>query len=149
MNRVRGYGILAGSLLLAGGLWLFARSHVYATTTAVPAYVVQLADQVAVSNGDPTPTLAYAIRTTRGPAESVATGGDSVDSPEAPVYLVVMYGHFTTNQAPTPNGEVLTGSVVTFTVNTQTQQMMDGSIGNYSPSLASLESLGPLESFTP
>lgn len=150
MRRLVGMGILGASLLIVGALWYFTRSPVYASTTSPPAYVLQAAEQVATGNGDPSPTLAYVINTTRGPAEEVATGGAGVDSTTMPVYLVVMYGQFTCNWASGPAGTTVpTGSVVTFTINqTNTQDLPDYSCGNYSPSLTALESLGPLQSFS-
>ncbi len=112
---------------------------------APPAYIVTMAEQQAKENGDPTPTGAIAVSTTRGAAMHAAAVG-VVNGPTIPVWLVVLHGHFKDRHASVPAGQPLpAGHVILFTVNKRTHQIMDFGIGNRSPKLSSL---GPIENFS-
>lgn len=146
-QRVRA-GILGCLVLLTGALWFFTRAYVYAPTSTPPVYVVRAAEEMAKASADPHPVLAYAIRTTEAVALTGSPNGN-VAAPETRVYLVMLYGQFTADWASPPAGAALpTGTVVTFTINQKTHRVMDMGLGHKTPSLVSLESFGPLQSFT-
>lgn len=142
------YGIFgAAAIVIAVG------SGVYAATTAKaalithtpPAYVMQIAERQAGGSGDPTPTGAVAIDTTRGAAMQAAEAG-GVDGSTIPVWLVVLHGHFKDRNASVPAGQPLpTGGVLVFTIDQRTHQILDYGIGDRPPNLSSL---GTVEHFS-
>jgi hypothetical protein len=148
MHRKTTYWLVVGAaaVLAVGSMALYAAAATAASTAhALPAYVVKIAEQQSKENGDPIPTRAVAVDTTRGAAMAAAAAG-RVDGSMIPVWFVVMDGHFTDHNARVPPGAPLpTGRVIAFTINQHTHHIMDFGIGDRSPNLASL---GTVTSFS-
>jgi hypothetical protein len=146
MHRKTTYWLVGTTAVVAAGsVALYAATTTAASTVHTPAYVVKIAEHEAKENGDPIPTQAVAIDTTRG-AAMVAAAAGGVDGSTIPVWFVVMDGHFKDRNARVPPGAPLpTGRVIAFTINQHAHQIMDFGIGDRSPNLASL---GTVTSFS-
>lgn len=110
-----------------------------ATSTAagaVPTFVSQKAQSVASATGDSTPTSVTAVLTTRAAATALQ-GAQSIDSASAQVWFVEMTGNFVDKNF-FGFGTPPTGTEVDFTVDAQTQDVLDFGISNSPPDLASL-----------
>jgi hypothetical protein len=101
----------------------------------VPDYVGQVAQRTATSMDDPFPTSVSAVLTTRGPAEWL--DGAGVDSPQTPVWFVEMSGSFVDKHffglGPPPKG-----TVVDFTIDTTTHEILDLGVSDKLPNLSQL-----------
>lgn len=75
--------------------------------------------------GDPHPTLAQWVETTRQRAVS-SQSGDTVDSGSTPVYFVVLHGNFVDTKAYVPGGAAYpAGTVLSFTIDAANGQLLD------------------------
>lgn len=103
----------------------------------IPVYV--LAVHEAAENGDRHPTSVQWVKTTRQPAVS-SQSGDRVGSPHRPVYFVVLHGHFVDRNAYYIGraADAPTGSVLSFTIDRRSGQILDFALGNRSPDYAKL-----------
>lgn len=119
------------------------------STPAAPAFaadagvtgvqILQTAGAVAMSLGDPAPTLIQhnAQPVSRAQANRVASG--AVVSGDEPSYLVVARGRFSGGNAPRPSGAAgFGGSVLTIVINAATGQVTDTGLGDRVPDLAAL-----------
>jgi hypothetical protein len=101
--------------------------------------------QVAKLSGDAKPASIMAVTTTRAKALEVATPGDTIPgSTGQTVFLVVMKGSFTLNDAPVPSGaHVPTGHYLAVTFDTTTFRVVDVGLSDKAPP-GSLPRLGPV-----
>lgn len=100
-------------------------------------WLSSLASRVGEQDGDTHPAGGWYVRTTRQTAMD-ATDAGTVDSDEA-VYLVVLRGHFIHSMYYGPAGShAPRGTVVTFTVDPITREILDYGISDTAPDLASL-----------
>lgn len=106
------------------------------TAGAVPSFVSQQAQMFASQMGDSTPTSVTAVLTTRAAATALQ-GAQSIDSGSAQVWFVEMTGNFV-DKNWFGIGTPPTGTEVDFTVDAQTQDVLDFGISNSPPDLASL-----------
>jgi hypothetical protein len=135
-------------LLVAGGVVVAERTAsnnhqggaaVAAGTGAAPSWVAQLAKQRAEENGDPHPSSAQVVMTTRRPAHQMiahAWGGS-----DQPTYLVVLQGHFADTHARTPDGRTVYGTVLMLNIDAATQDILDFGLGYRVPPIAQLGSV--------
>jgi hypothetical protein len=103
-----------------------------------------VAARVAALNGDPHPTKAIAVRSTRKAAVTASSGAD-VDTDQSS-YLIVLHGHFVGHTAPR-GASFPQGSVLTIVVDASTNLVTDWGISDRTPdtsSLGSETSLGDL-----
>ena len=107
-----------------------------AAVGAVPTFVSQKAQSVASAMGDSTPTSVTAVLTTRAAATALQ-GAQSIDSASAQVWFVEMTGNFVDKNF-FGFGTPPTGTEVDFTIDAQTQDILDFGISNAPPDLASL-----------
>jgi hypothetical protein len=99
-----------------------------------------MAEQAAISAGDPGVRLADAVLTTRQAAVTL-TSGSLINSNEA-VYLVQLLGHFTlTNVSIPQNGTAPTGIALSFDVDVSDGNVVDTGLAHKA---ADLSSLGPV-----
>ncbi len=104
----------------------------------IPAYVSQTAQSVASEMGDPTPISVTGVLTTRGAAAALE-GATNVDSASSQVWFVEMTGNFVDKHAfGAPGAAYPSGTEVDFTIDTQTQHVLDFGISNSPPDLSSL-----------
>jgi len=96
-------------------------------------------------SGDAKPASIMAVTTTRASALKVATPGDTMPgSTGQTVYLVVMKGSFTLNDASVPpGGHAPTGHYLAVTFDTTTFHTLDLGLSDHAPP-GSLRSLGPV-----
>jgi hypothetical protein len=101
----------------------------------------------AAMSGDATPASIMAVTTTRAKALEAATPGDTLPgSAGQTVYLAVMKGNFTLNDASVPPGaHAPTGHYLAITFDAATFQTMDVGLSDQAPPV-SLRSLGPVSS---
>ena len=96
-----------------------------------------VAARVAALNGDPHPTKATAVRSTRKAAVTASSGAD-VDTDQSS-YLIVLHGHFVGYAAKLPRGAPLPrGSVLTIVVDASTDLVTDWGISDRPPDTSSL-----------
>ena len=103
-----------------------------------------VAARVAALHGDPHPTKAIAVRSTRKAAVTASSGAD-VDTDQSS-YLIVLHGHFVGHTAPR-GASFPQGSVLTIVVDASTNLVTDWGISDRTPdtsSLGSETSLGDL-----
>jgi hypothetical protein len=118
-------------------------------SSVIPAAAARQLDtimlRVATMSGDPKPAWIEAVKTTRDKALTVATPGDTIPgSARQTVYLVVMKGNFTLNDASIPpHAHAPTGHYLAITFNPATFQGMDLGLSKQAPPI-SLRSLGPV-----
>lgn len=125
--------MLAATVILGGALIIKAQG----VADTAPAYVENIANSMAQSMGDASPTSAQYVLTTRQTAEQMATGS-TVDSNQQ-VYLVVLHGTFVDKYARIPEGTAApTGSEIEFTIDPSTQQVLDFSISSQKLDLSQL-----------
>ena len=107
--------------------------------SGVPIPVYVLARYQAAANGDRHPTAVEWVRTTRQLAV-FSQSRDRVDSPSRPVYFVVLHGHFVDRNAYYIGGaaEAPRGTVMSFTIDRKTGQVLDFALGRRSPDYAKL-----------
>jgi hypothetical protein len=99
-----------------------------------------MAEQAAISAGDPGVGVADAVLTTRQAAVTL-TSGSLINSNEA-VYLVQLLGHFTlTNVSIPQNGTAPTGIALSFDVDVSDGNVVDTGLAHKA---ADLSSLGPV-----
>jgi hypothetical protein len=104
------------------------------------ASLTKMAEQEAMSAGDPGVRVADAVLTTRQAAVTL-TSGDLINSNEA-VYLVQLLGHFTlTDVSIPPNGTAPTGTALSFDVDVSDGNVVDTGLARKT---ADLSSLGPV-----
>jgi hypothetical protein len=105
----------------------------------VPIAVYALARYQAAANGDQHPTSVEWFRTTRQLAVS-SQSRDRVDSPSRPVYFVVLHGHFVDKNAYYIGGAAKAprGTVLSFTIDRKTGQVLDFALARRSPDYAKL-----------
>jgi hypothetical protein len=103
--------------------------------------LARLALRAAGGAGDPHPTGAVVVPSTRKIAERVDAGA-VVDS-NPPVYFVLLHGHFTANMAP-PGGKFPQGTILTVTIDSRTNESLDLGIGKRLPDLAAIGEAEPL-----
>jgi hypothetical protein len=116
--------ILAGFLIVTD-----SRGRAMAQSPPIPSFVAGLASQVAGNFGDPVPVAALAIQTNRLAAVRATAHADVPDS--GPVVLVVLTGSFVDDHALVPPGAAAPiGSVLAFTVDPNTQEILDVSLGD-------------------
>jgi hypothetical protein len=104
-----------------------------------PESIQDLAKKVAAELGDPAPASAEYVLTTRSAANQLFGAGVDTDQP---VYLVVMGGEFTMQDARVPFGlPGPSGSFAVLVIDVSTGQVVDRGITS-SPVSASLDTLG-------
>jgi hypothetical protein len=109
---------------------------------AVPAWVVQEAQRMAAANGDPTPSSVQWMLTDANTA-AAAVGLEEGD-PDQRVYLLVLEGRFTATMSHPPAGEEFPeGSILAFTIDPSTQEVLDWNLSDTAVDLAGLQSLDP------
>jgi hypothetical protein len=144
MKRTLGFTFLT-ILLLAGGLVVapqIARNSrpsgvaIAAETGDVPSWVVQLAKQAAVDNGDAHAGRVQVVLTTRRRASQLISG--AIGGSDQPTYFVVLKGHFADTHARTPDGRTIYGTVLMLNVDAATQGILDFGLGYKHPPLAEL-----------
>jgi hypothetical protein len=102
----------------------------------------QIALEAATGAGDPHPTAAVVVPSTRRIAEDVDAGA-GINS-NLPVYFLLLHGHFTVD-GPIPRGaKPPTGSIYTLTINSRTNQGMDVGVGDLMPDLYAIGEPEPL-----
>ena len=106
----------------------------------------EVAAHVAALNGDPHPTKAIAVPSTRKAANAVDSGAE-VDTDQLS-YLIILHGNFVGHVAhPPPGAPLPQGSVLTIVVDASTGLVTDWGISDRTPDTASLgpeTSLGDL-----
>ncbi len=107
---------------------------------ALLASIKTLAFHIAAISGEPSPTNAVIVPSTRIAANEVANGAELTD--DSPVYVVSMQGHFTALDAPYGQ-KPPTGTVLTLTINPTTMEVLDVTISQTVPDLGKL---GPVQS---
>lgn len=132
------------SVALAGAATRASHRAVHASATPQPpAFVGELAARLAAINGDARPASASWVQTTRQTAVS-ANSQDTVDSNQT-VYYVVLHGNFVDKNAYLPVGaSPPRGTVLTFTVDVQTQSVLDTSLSDNEPDMARVGGGAPL-----
>lgn len=116
---------------------------------AVPAVAAQrlgtIMETVAKMSGDARPAWIEAVMTTRDKALQIATPGDTIPrSIGQTVYLTVMKGNFTLQDAPVPTkAHAPTGHYLAITFHPGTFQIMDLGLHNQAPRIP-LRTLGPV-----
>ncbi len=146
------WGSLAGALVLFGvSASSFPNHHATGSSnpvkatkliSPVPAFVLATAKRLATTMGDASPTAANYVVTTRQAANQLI--GAHVKS-NPPVFLVVLHGHFIDRNAYGPPGSSdPTGSMLVFTIDTVTHQVLDLGVTNYQPQLGKLSPVHPL-----
>lgn len=115
-----------------------------ARTQGVPLPVFVLARRQAASNGDPHPTRADWLKTTRQQAVS-SQSSDRVDSGGRPVYFVVLHGHFVDENAyylgrgkKGSSANAPHGTVLSFTIDVKSGDVLDFALGNSSPNYSKI-----------
>ena len=96
-----------------------------------PGWVIEQAIKMAIRNKDPNPTSAYWLLA--DPATIAPVVGLSPDQSSGPgqEYLVVLHGSFTARGAKIPTGTAVpTGSVLTFTLDPKSHQVLDWGVGH-------------------
>jgi hypothetical protein len=102
----------------------------------------RLALRTATLAGDPYPTGAVVVPTTRQVAERV--DADAVVNSNPPAYFVLVNGNFTFH-GPVPAGaKEPTGTILTMTINSQTNQGLDGGVQDQMPDLHAIGQPEPL-----
>ena len=97
-----------------GGSWQPARGVAPPLSEAQLQKLGELAFQAAARDGDPHPSAAFVVPTTRYVAEEVAAGDNG--EPNTPAYFVLLQGHFTLANARIPPGaKAPTGTLLTLT----------------------------------
>jgi len=138
--------VFAGIVILAAVMALAARPPAtVAASPRAPAFLVTLAARTAAGNCDKHPTRARYVRTTRQASEALF--GERVDSDQR-VYLVLLRGKFVAVYARgvyRARDEFPRGTVITFTVDAETHDILDFGIGRGAPRLAWL---GRVHDFT-
>jgi hypothetical protein len=123
-----------------------------ATVTAGSAIPAAAAHQLstmmlreATMSGDAKPAWITAVTTTHAKALEVATPGDTIPgSAGQTVYLAVMKGNFTLNDAAVPpGGDAPTGHYLAITFDAATLHTLDVGLSDQAPPV-SLNSLGPV-----
>jgi|SRR5213593_2474503 hypothetical protein len=105
-----------------------------------------VAARVAGLNGDPHPSKAIAVPSTRKTAELVESGADV--NTDQDVYLIVLHGHFVGHVAHVPPGAPLPrGSVLTIVVDANTDLVTDWGISDQTPNTSALGPETSLGSF--
>jgi hypothetical protein len=105
-----------------------------------------VAARVAGLNGDPHPSKAIAVPSTRKAAAKLQSGAD-VDT-DQDSYLIVLHGHFVGYVAHVPRGAPLPrGSVLTIVVDASTDLVTDWGISDRTPDTSSLGPETSLGSF--
>lgn len=88
--------------------------------------------------GDVSPKAITAVLTTRGAAGAL-DGAQKLDVPNASVWFVELTGNFVDKDAFLPSGAAFPeGTEVDFTIDTQTQSILDFGISDNAPDLYSL-----------
>ena len=145
-------GISAAGIAAALVTTSLASSSSAATRTAspaIPAVAAQrlgtMMETVAKMSGDARPAWMAAVMTTRDKALQIATPGDRIpDSADRTVYLVIMKGNFTLDDASVPpKAHAPTGHYLAITFDPATFQVMDLGLRNHAPP-ASFRTLGPV-----
>lgn len=110
----------------------------------VPILVYVLALRQAAENGDRQPTGLRWVKTSRQLGVS-SQSGDRVDHPRRPVYFVVLHGHFVDKNAYYlgPAADAPRGTVLSFTVDRKSGQILDFALGNRNPDYAKLGRMHP------
>lgn len=103
-----------------------------ARAEGVPAVVLAQARREAKWSGDPHPTSAEWVRTTRQRAVS-SQSSDRVDSPGRQVWFVVLDGRFVDRHAYFIGRHPPRGTVLSFTIDVQRRIVLDLALGRTSP----------------
>ena len=121
--------------MIVVGVWSFSDSGRAATNTPI---ALRAAFTRMIANlGDPQPTYAGYVETTREEAQSFAAATPMEDS--QPVYLVELRGKFVAHGAHVPPGRPLpVGTVATFTVDVTSGQVLDFGINDLTLDLSRL-----------
>ncbi len=116
---------------------------VRATSSNLPPYVTTIAQTLATRMGDATPSSASAVWTTRQAAVQTAMASQVDSNP--PVYFVAIHGQFVDRYARIPPGQPFpTGTMIMFTIDTQTHTILDFGISEQAFDLSSLGTMIPL-----
>jgi hypothetical protein len=115
-----------------------------ASSPPPPEYLVALVRQWAASLGDSNPSSVSYVVSHREPAVKTASG-DEVYHSNPPVYLVVLTGAFTVEDATGPEGaKPPTGTVASITVDADTGKETDFGLTNHQVDLSKLGPVGDL-----
>jgi hypothetical protein len=99
---------------------------------ALPSFAQTAVQRVATINGEPTPTQAQWVETTRQVAVA-SQSSDGVDSDQN-VYFVILHGQFVDTHAYMPPGaSAPTGTVLTMTVDASTGEVLDSGLSDIAP----------------
>ena len=151
---MRLFGLAAGmlavvALAIAAAAGAFGGSSYLARGAAPPPGPAELrvlgqdALRAATLDGDPHPSAAFVVPTTRRIAEQVAAGDDG--EPNTPAYFVVLRGHFTLDDVPVPEGDKApTGTVLTLTFDRRRNRSLDLGAGTQMPDLYAIGQPEPL-----
>jgi len=106
------------------------------------AAIRQVVLQAASAMGDPSPTDAVLVPTTRRLAELVDV--DTAE-PDTPVYFVLVHGRFTDPRAPVPkSAKAPTGTILTLTIDSGTNQSLDTGLVGAMPDVNAIGTPEPL-----
>jgi hypothetical protein len=137
-----GLGIAAAAGAFGGG------SHARVVRGAPPPpspaelrTLERLAASAARGAGDPSPTDAVVVPTTRRIAEQVDAGDDG--EPTTPAYFVLLHGHFTGDMAPDA-AALPKGSILTLTIDPRTNRWTDSGLHDRMPDLDAIGRPEPL-----
>jgi hypothetical protein len=139
------------AIVLAAALASAAATR--SSSTAIPASAGQrlraTALRVATADGDPKPASIIAVRTTFARAMAAVGGGDRVPgNPGEAVYVVLMKGDFTANDASTPSGgRAPTGHYWSAIYDAGTFAGIEAGLTARPPAV-SLQTLGPVSDLT-
>ena len=126
----------ADSVLLTptGTVGLIGFTSGWARGTRVPIPVYVLARNLAATDGDLHPRVVQWVKTRRQIAVA-SQSSDRVDSPGRKVYFVVVHGHFVDKNAYYLGAarNAPAGSVLSFTIDLRSGQILDFALGNKSP----------------
>ena len=105
-----------------------------------PDWVVGQAIRMAKANEDPRPTSAYWVYTD-GATIAPAVGLTPDQASAAKEYLVILHGSFTAVGAKVPSGDpVPTGTVLSFTLDPKTHEVLDWGVTDHAVDVAGLQS---------
>ena len=126
-----------------GGAWSPTRGAAQPPSSAELQKLGAYALDAATQDGDPHPTAAFVVPTTRRIAEEVAAGDNG--EPNTPAYFVVIRGHFTLNDVSVPAGSrAPTGTVLTLTIDPRANRSLDLGAGTRVPDLYAMGQPEPL-----
>lgn len=137
------------ALAIAAGAGAFGGNSYPPQGAAPPPTAAELKElgrmalRTATLAGDPHPTGAVVVPTTRQIAVRVSSGDQVFDS-NPPSYFVVLVGHFTPDVSVPAGAREPTGTFLSMTIDARTNQGMDSGLGDRMPDLYAMGAPEPL-----